>query len=206
MIAQLQGTIASVIGNHVVLDVNGIGFEIALTGACLTSLGSVGQEASIHTYLQVKDDGFALFGFVSTEEKEIFRRIISVSGAGPKTALAILTAMQPIEFLKAIQFKEVKILTKISGVGKKTAERLILELSELAESIGVEAWEDDDPPPPLVQGGLLEDAGQALQALGYTQAEVNQMLQGIGRDVEEYYDLQALLKAALAQNGSKRGR
>lgn len=205
MIALLRGTVLEVHGNQLILDVHGVGFEMFVTGACLGTCGTVGEEVSIHTYMQVKDDGVVLFGFAAIDEKDLFRKIISVSGAGPKTALAILTALRPVEFVRAIQQRDAKRLTGISGVGKKTAERLILELADAAEAFSGEDWVDSQPPP-VPKGGLLEDASEALQALGYSQAETDAMLQRVGPDVAEFYDLQALLKAALTKQASKRGR
>ncbi len=205
MIALLSGRVLEVHGNQIIIDVHGVGYEMFVTGACLGTCATVGQDVSIHTYMQIKDDGVALFGFASVDEKELFRKIISVSGAGPKTALSILTALRPLEFVRAVQQKDAKRLTSISGVGKKTAERLILELADTADNFAGEDWTDNEPPP-IPKGGLLEDASEALQALGYSQAEVDAMLQRVGPDVDAYYDLQALLKAALTKHGSKRGR
>jgi len=205
MIAVLRGRLYETAGNQVIIDVHGVGYQMLVTGACLASLGPVGDDVSVHTYLQLKEDAAALYGFATLEEKELFQRIIAVSGAGPKTALGILTAMNPPEFIGAVQRKDTKALTKISGVGRKTAERLILELQDTVDALAGEDWTDAEPPP-VPKGGILEDARDALQALGYSQAESDAMLGNIGSDIDQFYDLQALLKAALTKHAAKRGR
>lgn len=123
------GEVADISGGNVVMDVNGIGYEFATSnytrGECV-----VGQRTKLFAYLQVKEDGVTLFGFATNEEKNMFLRLISVSGIGGKVALAILSGMDSDSLAKAIFSGDTKSLTKIKGLGKKTAERLVLELRE----------------------------------------------------------------------------
>ena len=129
MFNYISGTVAHIFGNNVVVDVNGIGYEILATTRTLTSL-QVGQSAKLFTYLQVREDGISLFGFDTMEEKTMFLNLISVSGVGPKVAQSILSGIDSNTLAYAIYTGDTKQLTKVKGLGKKTAERLVLELKE----------------------------------------------------------------------------
>ncbi len=202
MIAILRGNIVSIIENSIVLDVQGVGYQLQATGAVLQSVAVNGdQEVTVHTHLQIREDGIALFGFATLEEKVLFQRIINVSGVGPKIALSILSALSPVQFVLAIRDGNRSVLTKISGVGKKTAERLILELKEsLTYPESDQGWDLDAGMPPPTQG-ISHDAHQALLALGYSSTEAEEMIKRTYATVGELTDLQAFLKAALGQTG-----
>lgn len=129
MFNYLNGVIADIFGNNVVIDVNGVGYELAVSSYTLSEC-RIGQKQKLLTYLQVKEDGVALFGFATAEEKNMFMRLISVSGVGCKVALAVLSGMDSNSLAIAIFNGDTRLLTKIKGLGKKTAERLVLELKE----------------------------------------------------------------------------
>lgn len=129
MFNYISGTVAHIFGNVVVVDVNGIGYEISATIPTVSNL-TVGQNAKLFTYLQVRDDGVSLFGFGTAEEKAMFINLISVSGVGCKVAQSILSGIDSNSLACAIYTGDTKLLTKIKGLGKKTAERLVLELKE----------------------------------------------------------------------------
>lgn len=129
MFNYISGTVAHIFGNVVVVDVNGIGYEISATTPTVSNL-TVGQNAKLFTYLQVRDDGVSLFGFGTAEEKAMFLNLISVSGVGCKVAQSILSGIDSNSLAYAIYTGDTKLLTKIKGLGKKTAERLVLELKE----------------------------------------------------------------------------
>lgn len=127
MIAYLKGRVLTTTAETAILEVNGLGYEVYCSGGAFRKL-TVGETAELHTYLQVKEDGITLFGFASPKEKEIFLKVISVSGVGPKMGIAILTGLTADEFAEAVLTADVKRLSKVKGLGKKTAEKIVLEL------------------------------------------------------------------------------
>ena len=137
MIAYIKGKVIDEFDDGVVLENNGIGYEIQCSAGLLQKL-LTDREGGVYTYLQVKEDGLSLFGFDNKEEKHMFLKLISISGIGPKMAMSILSGMRVSELATAIATSDVKGLSKIKGLGKKTAERIILELRE---SVSKEAAE-----------------------------------------------------------------
>ncbi len=202
MIVSLRGRLEDITEQTVVLDVQGVGYEVNVTGAVLRSLPPLGQELQIPTFLQIRDDAFVLYGFSSWEERNLFQQIIGVAGIGPKTGLAILSNISPQDFIKAVQQQQLKTLTSLPGIGKKTGERILLELKDKFKHTTWVGAEDDLP---VVPGGVLEDAVQALIALGYSASEAERMVQNAQPHLVENYDLQELLKVALATNNQSRG-
>ncbi len=170
MIGYLKGKVLSCAEGTVLLEVNGVGYELSCSGAAFAKLASGGQ-GEAYTYLQVRDDGISLFGFVSPEEKNMFLKLISVSGVGPRMGIAILSGMNLGELAVAIASSDVKGLCAVKGLGKKTAERIILELREKVESAPVPPAKGVEAPSPAVAAGEEEDAVVGLMSLGYTRAE-----------------------------------
>ncbi len=166
MIAFIKGKVIDEFEGGVVLENNGIGYEILCSAALLAKL-SAKKEGGVFTYLQVKEDGLSLFGFDNKEEKRMFLKLISVSGIGPKMAMGILSGMRVNELATAIAMNDVKGLSKIKGLGKKTAERIILELRESvsAENAAIAAEESFAAP---VFTSEDEDAIIALMGLGFS--------------------------------------
>lgn len=130
MIAFLVGTIEEKYENTLILDVNGVGYELSISNNTLVSLPNVNETAKVLSYLQVREDGISLFGFATPEEKQIFMQLITVSGVGPKMAITILSGMKISDLIIAISREDVTLLSKIKGLGKKTAERICLELKD----------------------------------------------------------------------------
>lgn len=171
MIGYIKGKVIYSSEGAVLLENNGIGYEILCSGALYARLLSDGQ-GEAYTYLQVKEDGVSLFGFVSPEEKSMFQKLISVSGVGPKMGIAILSSMNINDIAVAIANSDVKKLTAAKGLGKKTAERIILELREkVAASDTVVAGGTKAPEPAEKITDKEEDAVVGLMSLGYTRAE-----------------------------------
>lgn len=166
MIAFIKGKVIDEFEGGVVLENNGIGYEILCSAALLAKL-SADKEGGVFTYLQVKEDGLSLFGFDNKEEKRMFLKLISVSGIGPKMAMGILSGMRVNELATAIAMNDVKGLSRIKGLGKKTAERIILELRESvsAENAAIAAEESFAAP---VFTSEDEDAIIALMGLGFS--------------------------------------
>jgi len=163
MIGFLKGKVVEIIENNVSLDVGGVGFDIFCSSACLENL-EIGKEYLVYTYMNVKEDEMSLYGFSSKEEKSLFLKLISVSGVGPKTAIGILGGMPVNDVAIAIASSDVVKLSKIKGLGKKTAERIILELKEKMNEVGNSEKQKVKNPP------IVEESVLALMSLGFTRA------------------------------------
>ena len=190
MIASVAGEVLVRRPDHVVVDVGGVGYRLAVSAETLKSVPARGKPATLHTHLVVRDDALALYGFASEEERDLFLSLISVSGIGPKVAIAILSGGNPRELLKAIAAGDAKRFQAAPGVGKRTAERLIVELrekvaGELQEAVA--ATGDDDDPRSLARDGLMH--------LGYTLTEADRLLDGVDGESAEILISSALRKA-----------
>ena len=174
MIAYLRGKVMAITEETIVLDVNGVGYEAYCSGAAFRKVVQ-GEVAEIYTYLQVKEDGVALFGFADTREKELFMKVLSVQGVGPKLGIAILTGLSADEFTLAVQTADVKRLSAVKGLGKKTAEKIVLELhgkisaAEVMSASGDGVTTSVEPTAKLSK--VEEEAVSALMGLGFTKAE-----------------------------------
>lgn len=169
MIGYLKGNVKSVSAEFVLLEVNGVGYEVICSGAAFSKLSGA-AEGEVYTYMQVKEDGVALFGFADLQEKSLFLKLTSVQGVGAKMAIAILSSMRPSDVSTAIATADSKRFAAVKGVGKKTAERIILELHGkisadelLGASEGVRAVE--------LPAAEEDDAVSALMGLGFTKQE-----------------------------------
>ena len=198
MIAYIKGTVEDITEENVVLDVHDIGYNIKISAGTAGRLPRVGQVVKLYTYTCVREDAFLLYGFLTRDELELFKLCITVSGIGPKGGLAILSVMDADSLRFAIMSGDVKALSKAPGVGKRTAERLILELK------GKISMEDTQVGREILgNGGELgvadteqkREAIEALVSLGYGQAESMKAVNAI--DGIENMDSGAVLKAAL---------
>ncbi len=189
MIAYLRGTLASKAQNSIVIDIHGVGYGLTISLHTFYSLPEISQEVRLYTYPYVREETIQLYGFHSMEEKRIFLHLITISGIGPKLALTILSGIAPHEFTQAIDEHNVTRLQKIPGVGRKTAERIVLEMKHKLKLTAPEAEPVGLPP-----GGEESPYSVALTALmnlGYRQQEATQALTtaqkkvGTGASVEE---------------------
>lgn len=167
MIAYIKGKVIDEFDGGVVLENNGIGYEIQCSAGLLQKL-LTDREGGVYTYLQVKEDGLSLFGFDNKEEKHMFLKLISISGIGPKMAMSILSGMRVSELATAIATSDVKGLSKIKGLGKKTAERIILELRESVSKEAAEIAADEISSVVAPFSSEDEDAVIALMGLGFS--------------------------------------
>ena len=177
MIGFLRGQVAALKTDYCLLDVNGVGYRVFVAGSTRNKL-RLKEEAQLFTYMNVYQDGITLYGFANEEEYDIFQLLIGVSGIGPKVALGILSAITVESLCKAIQNKQATVLTKLPGIGKKSAERLILELKDkvaFAAADDVEEILTLDMEGP-VGDDMMSEAQAALVALGYSQAEIAPVL------------------------------
>ena len=167
MIASIHGTLESLGNDWVVINVNGVGFQIYLPTSSRSTLGTIGKEVHLHTHLVLREDSATLYGFASADELNLFQTLIGVSGLGPRLALATLSAMSAEQISMAIVTGSVDLLTAIPGIGKKMAERLILELKDKLGT-GLIAT----PAAQIIQENA--DVLAALTALGYSVSEASQ--------------------------------
>ena len=184
MIALVSGTVAVRRGDHVVIDCGGVGYRLSVSAETLRHVPAVGKQVLLHSHMVVRDDALLLYGFATEEERELFLMLISVQSVGPKVALAVLSGGPPRELLKAVAAGDTARLQAAPGVGKRTAERIIVELREkvgatapvpAAVAIGGAGATDD--PRILARDGLL--------GLGYTPVEADELLDGAEGDRPE---------------------
>jgi len=185
VIGRLRGTLAEKQPPHLILDVNGLGYELEVPMTTLYRLPSVGEPLTLHTHLVVREDAQLLYGFASKRERDFFRELIRLNGVGPKLALALMSSLEVDELVRCVQSQDTSALTKVPGVGKKTAERLLVELKDRFK-----AWETVPAMFALVPnqpGGpdtapvatAENDAVSALISLGYKPQEASKAISAI---------------------------
>ena len=162
MIASLNGTVLTKRPEGVIVDVNGVGYQLSVPLCSLTDIPEPGETVFMHTYTHVREDALQLFGFLSNDERKVFTTLIGISGIGPKLALTILSGMPAERFIEAVHNEDLSLLTTIPGLGKKTASRLVLELKGKLPSF----TETTD----IQKHSAAEDAVSALTNLGYKKA------------------------------------
>ena len=194
MIAFMTGRVAARATGSAIVEVGGIGYRLIMSTSSLATLPAVGDEVTVHTYLHVREDELTLYGFESEDERELFEALIGVTGVGPKLALAVLSALKPDVLRTAIARDDVALLSSVSGVGKKTAQRLLIDLKD---KLGA---------PELGAGGgggsshAAIEARDALLSMGFSPAEAAAGL----RDVPAGATTEQLLRAALKALGGVR--
>ena len=190
MYAFIRGTLFEKKPGHVVLDAAGVGYKIFLPLNCFSKLPEVNAALLLYTSLIVREEAHTLYGFLHTSERELFENLIVVSGIGPRTAIAIIGHMEADTLKMAIEQGNIALLSKVPGIGKKTAERMIIELRDKTKS-----WESGFTLP--VKGSLATDAIQALIHLGYNVSQAQKALQRVFAENKEEEDLGRIITAAL---------
>lgn len=199
MIASLRGIVQFKYSDRLIVDVHGLGYEVSMPESALFDAPDDGHEVFLHIYSHIREDAFLLFGFFEIQEKQTFQLLLSVSGVGPKLALAILSGLSPAELARAVSSDDVARLTSISGVGKKTAERLCLELKDKVEFIPVAGegaghqGRAGSPP----EDALVDDAVSALVNLGYPATNAQEAVAAIYALREGEVGLEDLIRLAL---------
>ena len=197
MISYIKGELVELTENAIVLDHDGMGFLIMMPASILAKLPAIGSELKVHTYLYVKEDALDLYGFLTKDDLKVFRLLITVSGIGPKGALAILSTMSPDDLRFAVLAGDSKTISKAPGIGSKTAQKLIIELKDKLKIEDVlDGGADGGYEPQSDMGDTAAvEAGMALTALGYSSADATRAVRQVdgGADM----DSEALLKAAL---------
>jgi Holliday junction DNA helicase RuvA len=193
MIGRLRGTLVSKQPPWLLVEVGGVGYELEAPMSTIYDLPGLGQEVTLLTHYAVKEDSAALYGFLREAERALFRNLQKVSGIGAKIALAVLSGVSVDHFARLVQAGDVAALTKIPGIGKKTAERIVVELRDRVEGLGGVSL----PGAPAAAGAPLDPAGEAvvaLQQLGYKPAEVTRLVQKVAADGDS---AEAIIRKAL---------
>jgi len=205
MIAFLAGTLAHKGAEKVYVEVNSIGYELAASTRTLATLGQRGEDVLLYTYMHVRENEVALFGFVDEEEKRVFLSLIDISGIGPKVALAVLSTLEPRMLAGAVASDDIALISSVPGIGKKTAQRLIIDLkgkidavfpAQMGES-GAASASTKPGAPPSAEQSAFADAQAALFSMGFSAAEIAEAFSGAQADATS----EDLLKHALAKMG-----
>jgi Holliday junction DNA helicase RuvA len=192
MIAHLRGKLIHKEPGQAILEAAGVGYDVTISVPTFTALPSVGTEASLHIHTQVSEDQIALFGFLEREEKRLFERLITVSGVGPKLAIKMLSGLSPDRTVQAIRGQDHAQLTRIPGVGKKLAERLVVELKDKLDDFAVA------PTRTAVAGPAVDDVLSALVNLGYQRPAAEKAIeQAIAKDKTLSAEFDELFRGAL---------
>ena len=200
MISYLRGELAAVEEQKAIIDVGGVGYGVYMSQQAMTLLPACGNEVKVHTYLNVREDAMQLFGFLTREDLEVFRLLIGVSGIGPKAGLNILSCLSPDELRFAVLSGDAKAISAAPGIGKKTAEKLILELKDklkIEDVLEHAAHGDDRAVPNGIESAdtnMQAEAVQALTALGYGSAE---SLRAVKKTSPDCTTVEDVLKEAL---------
>ena len=188
MIGRLTGTLAEKSPPQILIDVNGVGYEVDVPMSTFYNLPHLGERVSLHTHFVVREDAQLLYGFLTPAERETFRQLIKISGVGPRTALSILSGLGVQDLAQAVTLQEAGRLVKVPGIGKKTAERLLLELKgKLGPDLAL--------PGAAVQTDAQSDIVQALIALGYNEKEAAAAIKLLPADIGVSDGIKAALKS-----------
>ncbi len=188
MIHYLKGKLVAKSPTFVIVEVGGLGYRVNFPLSSYQALPPEGSTVSLYTHLQLKDDRISLYGFLKEEEKDFFLLLTSLSKVGPKSALRMLSSLSLPEFKKAVKAGDLNALVRIPGIGRKTAQRIVLELKDKIEA---------EEPQGSGKEVLTKDAVAALTSLGYTRSEADKAVRGALSSVREEMDLPQLIKEAL---------
>ena len=192
MIGRLKGTVISKQAPDLMLDVNGVGYELLIPLNTFFEIPDLGETVALHTHFVVREDAQQLYGFSQLEERGLFRNLIKVNGVGPKMALAILSAMTASEFVHCVRGNDIAALVKVPGVGKKTAERLLIEMRDKIASMAIS---ETVQPAQNLGKDISAEAESALIALGYRPQDAAKMISRVAQ--EDIETAEQLIRAAL---------
>ena len=196
MIAHLRGQILSKSPNAVVIDCGGVGYELAISVTTYTEIGDVGAEARLHVHTHVREDALLLFGFAEVTEKRLFEKLLTISGIGPKLAITVLSGISAERLVGAIRGGDHATLTRIPGIGKKTAERVVLELKDKLDDLAGFSTVGVAARPSL--GATAEDVLSALVNLGYPRPIAQKAVETAAKDAAVAGDFERMFRASMA--------
>ena len=193
MIYQIKGSLVNILSDSIIIDVNGIGYQVIIPSSYQQTLPPLGNPLQLFTYFHVREDQQILFGFLSIQEKEFFQKLTSVSGVGPKVAIKILSEQTIQDLSHAIYSNNISSLVSISGVGKKMAERLIIELKDKLNMIETSNTKSH----PFTNNAYIDDLTLALKTLGYTKEETKNLILKATHQISETDPIETSIKTVL---------
>jgi len=195
MIAHLRGLLLAKSPNQIIVECSGVGYEVAISVTTFSALPGEGASAALHIYTNVREDQIALFGFAELTEKRLFEKLLTISGIGPKLAITVLSGISAERLVSAIRAGDHATLTRIPGIGKKTAERVVLELKDKLEALAVAGSAEA----PQQHGPAGDDAISALVNLGYQRPVAQKAVEAaLKREPELSGDFEGLFRAAMS--------
>ena len=194
MIASLRGKLISKTPNQAIVECGGVGYDATISVATFTALPAEGAEARLHIYTHVREDQIALFGFAEMAEKRLFEKLLTISGIGPKLAITVLSGIDSSRLVTAIRASDHATLTRIPGIGKKTAERVVLELKDKLDDMA--GFVPADAPVSL--GAVADDVLSALVNLGYARPVAQKAVEAAAKDASVSGDFEKLFRASMA--------
>ena len=196
MISYIRGKLAIMEDDRVIVDVGGVGYGIYMPGRAMSSLPPIGSEVTIHTYLNVKEDAMQLYGFLTRDDLAVFRKVITVSGIGPRGGLSILSQLSADDLRFAVMAGDAKAISAAQGIGKKTAEKLILELKDKLGMPELDQYASaEESVASVANNSIQQDAVAALVALGYGNTEALKAVRQV--EITENMNVEDVLKQAL---------
>jgi Holliday junction DNA helicase RuvA len=200
VIGRLQGVLLEKQAPDLLIDVQGVGYEVQASLTTFFALPAVGEQVTLHTHFVVREDAQLLYGFAEARERTLFRTLIKVNGVGPKMGLAILSGMNPDDFVRSVRNDDVKALTRLPGVGKKTAERLIIEMRDRLKDWGAERTGSDSSgtaPTSMLGPSVRDEAESALITLGYKPQDAAKMVAAAAKSSDDSLSCEELIRRAL---------
>lgn len=199
MIEYIKGIIAHKSAKMIVVECNQIGYQLLCSTSTINNAGSTGDDIEIFVQLIVREDSMTLYGFLAKQEREMFNKITSVSGIGAKIALGILSAMTTAQLAIALVTEDITTITKVKGIGQKTAKRMILELKEKVNDDELSLSFGNDSTNESAQSSVVGEAIQALMVLGFSSIEASKAVNGVSEDID---NVEQLITAALRTRGN----
>jgi Holliday junction DNA helicase RuvA len=196
VIAHIRGKIFTKSPNAVVIDCSGVGYELAISVTTYTEIGDPGSEARLHVHTHVREDALLLFGFADPTEKRLFEKLLTISGIGPKLAITVLSGISSDRLITAIRSADHATLTRIPGIGKKTAERVVLELKDKLDDLATSAAIASPAKPSL--GATADDVLSALVNLGYARPIAQKAVESAAKDPATAVDFERLFRASMS--------
>ena len=182
MLAYIKGTLETKLTDYVVIDAGGLGYKVYMSTTGMEKLGNIGDKVKVYTYYRVREDDISIFGFNTNEELRMFELLLSVSGVGAKTALTMIAVSDPSEFAIAVISDDISYLTRIPGIGAKSAQRIILELKDkIKKENAISQIKDTKVKVAVVDNNKVEEAISALQVLGYNKKEIEKAFMKIDK-------------------------
>lgn len=207
MLAYIKGELAQKQIGYIVIDVGGLGYKVFMSETAIEDIGNIGEQIKVHTYYKVSEDDISIFGFKTQEELRLFELLISVSGIGAKTAIAMLGCIEPSQFAIAVISNDIDTLRKIPGVGPKSAQRIVLELKDklkkeqqISELTNATLEQKNKVKKVIVADNKVQEATDALQVLGYTRKDIENVLEEI--DLQSL-SVEDIIKKALRELSSR---